>query len=200
MFKQNMLPCAKIVGRLAKLIGDPQRRRVTAVVINAGIAIARYTKPKVKLPGTFDRKAQVRREDDVAAIRRHFHLDGTAIERQHQRLNTCPRLSRSQMQSARRADTHRSSTSQGNLGGVILRCNGRAANKHRAAVRHLQSADNRCVLDTDSSDRLLRLSYRSRDNQEREQRESQAGSNTHAMYNTSYGTQVRAVWVWHVCS
>ena len=89
MFKQNMLSSAKVVGRFAKLIGDPQRRSVAAMVIDAGIAIARHTKSKIKLPGTLDRKAQVRREDDVAAIRCHLHFDRSAIECEHQRLDTC---------------------------------------------------------------------------------------------------------------
>jgi hypothetical protein len=200
MFKQNMLSGAKVVGCFAKLIDDPQCRSVVAMVINAGIAIACHTKPKVKSPGTFDRKAQIGREDDVAAICRHLHLDCTAIECEHQRLNACPCLARSYMQSARRADPHRSSSRQGNLGSVVLRGNSGAADQHRAAVRYLQRADNGCVLDADSADWLLRLRDRSCSNHEREQRESQAGSITHAMYNTSYGTQVRAVWVWHVCS
>ena len=92
MFKQHMLPSAQLVGRLAKLVGNPQHRSVAAAVLNAGIAISRHTKPQIKRPGTFDRKSQVRRHHDVAAIRRHLHLDRAAIERQHQRLNTCPRL------------------------------------------------------------------------------------------------------------
>jgi len=170
MFKQNMLSSAKIVGRLAKLVGDPQRWTVAFMVINAGITIARHTKSKVELPGTLDRKAQVRSKDDVVAICRHLHLDRPAIECEHERLNACPSLARSQMQSARRADAHRSASSQGDLGSMVLRGNGRVAHQYRAAVRNLERTDNRRILDTDSADRLLRLRHRSRGNHQREQR------------------------------
>ncbi len=48
MFKQNMLPSVKIVGRFAKLVGDPQRRSVAPMVVNAGIAASRNSKPQIK--------------------------------------------------------------------------------------------------------------------------------------------------------
>ena len=48
MFKQNMLSGVEIVGGLAELVGDTQRRSVAPAIFNAGIAASCHSKPQIE--------------------------------------------------------------------------------------------------------------------------------------------------------